>query len=265
MTQSNLLEKRRKAIDLKQQGMTVSEISRQVNLGRSAVRFAIALYAESGDSALVPPKRGKKQGQGRELSAEMESKIFGQICNQQPWQNKKNVSGDDKRNWDHAMWTRQLVKSLVANIAGVELSERLNATYAERWGFKLPNSPGPKERCTGEVQEWLTQHYAELERRANNEDAEILWLTKTSLTHIDPSKSKRKLWMIAVTNRQGTIQWLVEKNAFKIHGQKVILKALIRFKRRKVFVILQNTALFNVPLLTEWIETKRDQIEVFPN
>lgn len=265
MTQSNLLEKRGKAIDLKQQGMTVSKISRRVNLGRPAVRFAIALYAEGGDSALVPPKRGKKQGQGRELTAEMESKIFDQICKQQPWQNKKNVPSDDKRNWDHAMWTRQLVQSLVANIAGVELSKRLIAKYAERWGFKLPKSPGPKERCTGEVQEWLTQHYAEIERRAKNEGAEILWLTKTALTHIHPSKSKRKLWMIAVTNRQEKIQWLVEKNQFTVDRQKVILNALIRFKRGKVFVILQNTALFNVPLLTEWIETKRDQIEVFPN
>jgi hypothetical protein len=71
--------------------------------------------------------------------------------------------------------------------------------------------------------------------------------------------------MISVTNRQEKIQWLVEKNQFTVDRQKVILNALIRFKRGKVFVILQNTALFNVPLLTEWIETKRDQIEVFPN
>lgn len=265
MTQSNLLEKRRQVIDLEQQGMTISEIGRQLKLGRPAVRKAIGLYAEGGDSALVPPKRGKKQGQGRELSAECESKIFDQICNQQPWQNKNNVASEDKRNWDHAMWNRKLVNRLVAEIANVEMKDRLNAKYSERWGFKLPNNLRPKERCTREVQAWLNQHSAETEQRANNENAEILWLYKTPLKHIDPSKSKTKLWMISVVNRSGKIQWLVVKNAFTVERQKVILNALIKFKRRKVFVILQDTALFNLQELTKWIETKRDKIEVFPD
>jgi hypothetical protein len=265
MTESVLLEKRRKVIDLKQRGMTVSEISRLVDLGRPAVRYAIGLYAEGEDAALVPAKRGKKQDQGRVLSAEWESKIFDQICNQQPWQNKKNVASKDKRNWDHAMWDRRLVNRLVANIANVEMKERLIAKYSERWGFKLPNIRAPKECCTGAVQAWLNQHYAEIEQCANNENAEILWLNKTPLKHIDPSKSKTKLWMISAVNRTGKIQWLVVKTAFTVERQTIILNALIKFKRRKVFVILQDTALFNLQELTKWIETKRDKIEVFPD
>ena len=67
-----------------------------------AVRTAIDLYEAGGLAAIKPKDRGKKNGEGRKLSADQEAHIQKRIVEKRPEQLKM----------EFALWTRAAVGQL---------------------------------------------------------------------------------------------------------------------------------------------------------
>jgi Winged helix-turn helix len=82
------------------------------SLSWPAVRTAIDLYEAGGPAAIKPKERGKKNGEGRKLSAEQEAHIRKLIVGKRPEQLKM----------EFALWTRAAVGQLIEHEFKIELS-----------------------------------------------------------------------------------------------------------------------------------------------
>jgi transposase len=215
-------ERRKQVIRLHRQGYGVMQIVELSGLSYPTVRSAIDRFEEGGLAALKPAPRGKQPGDGRELTPEQEKAIQRLICDKRPEQLKMTF----------ALWSRSAVLLLIEQEYGITLSIRGVGNYLKRWGF-TPQKPIKKayEQRPEAVQQWLTEEYPAIEKRAKAEGGEIHWGDETALVNTDVrgrsyapagqtpvtyavGGTRQKLSMIASVTNRGQTRWMIIDEAF---------------------------------------------------
>ena len=120
-----LNERRRRAVKLRERGMTLRDVASEVELSVPTVMSAHRAYREGGWSAVNVKPRGRKQGEGRQLAPEQEAEIRRLICDKTP----------DQLKLGFALWNRQAVSQLIEDRLGIKVPIRTIGEYLKRWGF----------------------------------------------------------------------------------------------------------------------------------
>ena len=265
-----LNERRRRAVKLRELGMTLREVAAQAELSVPTVMAAHRAYLAGGWAAVDVKPRGRKQGDGRQLTAAQEAEIRRLICDKTPDQFKLGF----------ALWNRQAVLQLVHDRLGIELPIRTVGEYLKRWGF-TPQKPIKRayEQRPAEVKKWLDEEYPQIAARAKAEQAEIHWGDETGLrsddvrgrgyaqkghTPVVRVNNKREgLSIISTVTNRGKVRWKIFEGA--MHADLLIdfFKRLIKDADRKVFLILDNLKVHHARKVKAWLADHEDEIEVF--
>ncbi len=212
-----------------------------------------------------PARKGKKLGVGRKLTIEQETAIFNLICSKRPWQVGFTLPYHGAK---LSLWTRDLVMQLIVREYEIKLSDGGLVNHLKRWGFPL-TSHGKRtyDRCTVNIRDWLDEHYADIQERAQAEDAEIYWLSKTALLNseagITPASNKGRQQLSAINN-QGKIHWLIIKGQFTPERQIMLLKSLAGQSRKKVFLIRDDLSYYAKRDVVDWMRENAERVELFP-
>lgn len=265
-----LNERRRRAVKLRERGMTLREVARQCELSVPTVMAAHRAYQAGGWAVVGVKPRGRKPGDGRQLSLQQEATIQRMICDKTP----------DQLKLGFALWNRQAVAQRVKAEFGVDLPVRTVGDYLKRWGF-TPQKPIKKacEQGPAEVGHWLEEQYPKIAARAQDEGAEIHWGDETGLrsddvrgrgdapkgqTPVVRVNSKREgLSIISTVTNQGKVRWKVFDGA--MHADLLIdfFKRLVKDANRKVFLILDNLRVHHARKVKAWLAEHDEDIEVF--
>ncbi|WP_084318716.1 IS630 family transposase [Deferrisoma camini] len=154
---------RRQAIRLRKAGRTFAEIAEIVGVHPSTVRKWWKIYERDGTQGIRLKKRGRKPGQKRTLSRELEQELRRLITDKTPEQLKMPF----------ALWTRRNIQELIRRRWGIEMPVRTIGDYLKRWGF-TPQKPLRRsyEQNPQAVQKWLDEDYPAIVARAKRENAE---------------------------------------------------------------------------------------------
>jgi transposase len=265
-----LNERRRRAVKLRERGMTLRDVAAEVELSVPTVMAAHRAYRAGGWAAVKVAERGRKPGEGRQLSAEQEGQIRRLICEKTP----------DQLKLGFALWNRQAVVQLVEDRVGVHLPIRTVGEYLKRWGF-TPQKPIKKayEQRPAEVRRWLEEDYPQIAARARAEEAEIHWGDETGLrsddvrgrgyapkghTPVVRVNNKREgLSIISTVTNQGKVRWKVFEGAMNTEVLIDFFKRLVKDADRKVFLILDNLKVHHARPVKQWLARHVEQIEVF--
>ena len=250
--------------------MTLREVAAQVELSVPTVMSAHRAYVAGGWAAVNVKPRGRKRGEGRQLTPEQEAAIRRLICDKTP----------DQLKMGFALWNRQAVVQLIEDRLGVQLPIRTVGEYLKRWGF-TPQKPIKKayEQRPAEVRKWLNEEYPQIAARAKTEGAEIHWGDETGLrsddvrgrgyapkgqTPVVRVNNKREgLSIISTVTNQGKVRWKVFDGAMNADILIDFFKRLIKDAKRKVFLILDNLKVHHARRVKEWLADHEEQIAVF--
>lgn len=105
-------------------------IAQYLGVHRNTVSDWWQQYQPEGEAALQQQPRGNKLGEGRTLSPTQEAMVQKQMRSHFP-----NDLGIDR-----ALWTRQAVCALMAQVSGVEMPIRTVGEDLLRWGM-TPQKP----------------------------------------------------------------------------------------------------------------------------
>lgn len=157
-------ERRRIAVQMKEDGSTLAEIREALGMTHSAICDAWKAYQEGGEGALKTGQRGRKLGEQRHLTVDQEKRLRRKIIDRLPEQLKL----------DFALWTRDAVRQLIAQETGIEMPVRTVGEYLKRWGF-TPQKPikFAYERKPELVKKWLETDYLQICAKAKQAKAEI--------------------------------------------------------------------------------------------
>lgn len=250
--------------------MTLREVAAQVELSIPTVMSAHRAYLAGGWAAVNVKPRGRKRGEGRQLTPEQEAEIRRLICDKTP----------DQLKMGFALWNRQAVSQLIEDRLGVEVPIRTIGEYLKRWGF-TPQKPIKKayEQRPAEVRKWLDEEYPQIAARAKAEQAEIHWGDETGLrsddvrgrgyapkgqTPVVRVNNKREgLSIISTVTNQGKVRWKVFEGAMNADVLIDFFKRLIKDADRKVFLILDNLKVHHARKVKDWLAKHEEEIEVF--
>jgi transposase len=172
-------------------------------------------HRRGGDEALGARRRGRRGGHTKLTQAQQET-IAGLIVGNNP----------DQLKLPGFLWTRALVRDLIAQRFAIEVGEDTAGRYLRAWGFS-PQKPMRRayEQSDEAVRRWLQERYPEIEKRARRERAEILWADESGLrfdhtagrtwapagqTPVTKGTGKRfKANMIAAISNTGTVRFRV--------------------------------------------------------
>jgi len=263
-------ERRRRAVKLRERGLTLREVAAECELSVPTVMAAHRAYIAGGWSAVNVKPRGRKPGDGRQLSAAQEAEIQRLICDKTP----------DQLKLGFALWNRQAVGQLIHDRLGMVVPIRTVGEYLKRWGF-TPQKPVKKayEQRPAEVRRWLDESYPEIARRAKTENAEIHWGDETGLRSDDVrgrgyapkgqtpvvrvNHRREGLGIISTVTNQGKVRWKIFEGAMNADLLVDFFKRLVKDSDRKVFLILDNLKVHHARKVKHWLAGHEEAIEVF--
>jgi len=261
-------EVRRRAIKMLQKGRTQQRVADELEVSRTRVNGWWKRFQEGGWEALRAQKRGPKK-RSRKLTVEQEEEVQRLIADKTP----------DQLKLKFALWTREAVARLIEERYGVVYSLQSLSVILKRWGF-TPQRPLKRayEQRPAEVQRWMRETYPSLKARAKAEDAEIWWADETAAkpeAHVRRSfapKGKTPVVrqpakrfhssIISAINNQGKMQWMALKEALNVDTFLRFLKQLIKNRKRKIFLIVDNLRVHHAKRVKEWLQENKHRIEV---
>ncbi|MCA1699279.1 MAG: IS630 family transposase, partial [Actinobacteria bacterium] len=214
-------------------------------------------------------RRGRRGGHTK-LSAAQQQKIARLICGKNP----------DQLKLPGFLWTRALVRDLIRQRFGVEVSEDTVGRYLRSWGFS-PQKPMRRayEQSDEAVRRWLEERYPEIERRARRERAEILWADESGLrsdhtagrtwapvgqTPVTRGTGKRfRANMIAAVSNTGTLRFRVFDERFTGQVFLDFLKRLVNDAQgRKIVLIVDGHPAHRARIVRDWVAANPDRIDL---
>ncbi len=265
-----LNERRRQVVECLGRGMTQVEAASLCGMSPVTVGKIARLYKAGGSKAIVVNKTGRPVGKGRRLTSEQEREAQKVIMDRTP----------DQLKLAYALWNRQAVREMIEQRYQRKLSIRTVGLYLERWGY-TPQKPLHRayEQQPAAVQRWKEQQYPAIKARAAQEGASIYWGDETGLRSDDVrgrsySKQGRTpvirvrqirhgCSVIAAVTNTGLMRWMVFKGALNADILIVFLRRLIKGAERKIFLILDNLRVHHSNPVKEWVEQRKEAIELF--
>lgn len=261
---------RKRAITLINSGKKQNEIAALYGVRQATVSSWMKAFELFGNKGLEDKIRGVKSEDKKLLSKEQERAIQEMITDVMP----------DQLKLDYALWTRKAVKELVEREFGVVLAINTMGDYLRSWGF-TPQKPKKLayEQCPKKVQKWLDEDYPALKERAKKESAEIHWGDETGVrnsnqhgrsyapkgkTPVKKHKAQRfSVNMVSTVTNQGQVQFMVYSGSMNADRLIAFMSQLIKKKRKKIFLILDNLRVHHGKLVKQWAEENKDKIELF--
>jgi transposase len=262
-------EMRRQAIRALISGKTQTQVGEELGVQQPTVNRWWKRYEQGGWNALKKRKRGRKLGSDRKLNGEQELEIQKLIVDHTP----------DQLKLKFALWTREAVRQLIMEKFGVEYNLKTMSEVLRRWGF-TPQRPIKKayEQRPAEVKKWLDETYPEVEKRAKEENAEIWWGDETAVkpechfrrgyspkgkTPIVRQPAKRfHSSLISAINNRGKMQWMALDQALNTDIFLKFLKQLIKYRRQKIILIVDNLKVHHSYKVKQWVEKHKDRLEL---
>lgn len=261
---------RQRALFLCESGESFASISRYLGVHRNTVSDWWRAYEASDKTVIRQQHRGRKEGEGKRLSAEQEQAIVAVLTDTYP----------ESHGINSALWTRRALQELIRQWYGVQIPLRTLSDYLHAWGF---SSQKPMRRAYQQspeaVETWLATEYPSIEARAKQEGAEIHWGDQSGLATQDIGgkgfapkgktpvlKTKRhrgRVNYMATVSAQGTVRFKIYTRKFDNHVMIDFLKRLIQGTPRKVFLILDRHSVHRATAVQEWLAQHQTDIEVF--
>jgi transposase len=251
-------------------GFTEADVADLLGVARETVSRWWAAYTAAGLDALPHERTGRPVGSGRTLSDQQASHIQHLIDNQSP--GGLGIACP--------LWTRRAVRDLIRKEFGIRMPVRTVGEYLKRWGYtaKRPRRHA-RQQDPEEVRQWLEKTDPAIEKRAEEEGAEIHWCDETGVAADEhprsgyareghpatmevPDKHIRRNMISAISN-EGTVRFMTYKGTLDAALFLVFLGRLLRTSTRKIFLIVDRLRAHEKDTVMNWVEARKDRIEVF--
>jgi len=261
---------RKRAMILLRSGKKKKEVAAIFGVRPNTVSDWIKSYKAKGAKGLQDSKRGVKSEDKKLLTPKQELAIQSLILDTMP----------DQLKLPYALWTRKAVMELISRDMNVDLALTTTGYYLRSWGYS-PQKPKKKayEQNPKAVQKWLDEEYPAIKEKAKQEKAEIHWGDETGVrnnsqhgrsyapkgrTPVKKSMAKRfSTNMISTVTNQGKVEFMIYEGTMNADRFITFLKQLIKGKKQKIYLILDNLRVHHSKIVKEWVGQNKERIELF--
>lgn len=247
--------------------MKNKEVAKELGVHPLTVGRWLAKYREGGMKALLAQARGRREGSGRQLTPDEESRQQAKLVDKPP----------DQLKLLYSLWTRKAVQQWIKLETGKWLSI---SEYLKRWGFTVQKpKKQDNEQRPAELKRWLEEDYPAIHVHAKAEDSEIYWGDETGLRsnsqHVRGYSSqgvtpvlrlnarRAMINLISAVTSQGKVRFRFFDGTMNAQFLTVLTNRFIRDAERKAFLILDDLKTHHDKVVKALLAEHQDEIEVF--
>lgn len=250
--------------------MTQRAIAQAVGVTPTTMGKWLKKYNAGGEGLLRVNKRGPKVSHRKGLTQEQEQKVRHYLVDKMPEQLK----------FPFSLWTLQAVCALVEQEFKIKLAKSTICRYMKKWNF-TPQKPILRayNRNDSAVANWLADEYPTIKKRAQKENAEILWADETGIKN-DEHKSRcyapegqtpiakinpiiEKINMVSAISNQGKLHFMFYSENMTVAVFKDFLRRLINDSQKKIFLIVDNMRVHHAKMLKGFLRRHGKKIQLF--
>jgi transposase len=261
---------KKQVANLLKKGKKSREIGEYLSLRGSTVRTYISEIKKNEGKVPAKPIMGRPEGSGTKLTAKEQTEIQKMIREKNP--NQLKLKG--------FLWNLKNIAELIKGKYGITVAKSTMSYYLKRWGY-TPQRPAIYNRKQNHiaVQKWLETEYPQIKEQAKLEKAEIYWGDEVGVQNecnyvrgfaprgetpvLKMSEERFRVNMISAVNNQGKMKFMLYDEAFTQQLLIKFMNQLIKDSGRKVYLILDNLKVHHGFLVKEWVESHKEQIELF--
>jgi transposase len=251
-------------------GLTEAEIADLLGVSRETVSRWWGAYAHGGLDALPHERSGRPNGSGRTLTDEQAAHIQHLIDHNSP----------EKLGITAPLWSRPAVRDLIKKEYSIDMAVRTVGEYLKRWGYtaKRPRRHA-KKQDPEEVRRWLEETYPDIERQAQEEEAEIHWCDEAGVAAdehprcgyaregqpatMEVPDPHIRVNTVSTVSNSGEVHFMTYTSTMTAALFIVFLEKLLRETARKVYLITDRLSAHDCAAVARWAAERPDRIEVF--
>jgi transposase len=259
---------RHNAIKLYLNGLSPTQISKQLCVSRQSVYNWIESYSKKGIKGLKLQKRGRPKG-----------------CQLLPWQSAQIVNliinyCPDQLSMPFYLWTRESVEALIKKKFGISISKWTVGRYLAKWGF---SSQKPARRAIEQdpesIEKWFEIEYPSIQKLAKKEMATIHWGDEMGLRSdhntgktyslvgktpiVRRSGNRFSCNMISAITNLGKLSFMIFHENFTSEVFLKFLKRLAQQAPRKIFLIVDRHRAHRSKEVEQWLTKNQKAIRIF--
>src|SRR3954468_19541854 len=251
-------------------GFTEADVADLLGVCRETISRWGSAYTQGGWGALPHHRAGRPHGTGRTLSDQQAEQIQHQL----------NAHSPEALGIPAPLWTRRAVRQLIHQELGIDMPVRTVAAYLQRWGYtaKRPRRHANKQDPE-EIRQWLEETYPALERRAQEEGAEIHWCDETGAgadehpacgyapegeaATMEVPGPHIRMNQISTVSNEGVVRFMTYARSLNAALFLVFLGRLLRSTPGKLFVFVDRLRAHETAEVANWVAAHQDRIELF--
>lgn len=262
-----LAEMRKRAVSQVQSGMSPEAVAETMGFHRSWIYRALKTYSTDGEEGL---EEHKAPGASPILDDRKKLALRSIILGKTP----------DQLKMEFALWTTDQVAAYVFKRWSIQLSISTVTRILHDLGLSF-QKPLHKafQQDPVKVASWLEVEYPKIKRQAKKEKAEIFfedeagmrsdhhsgrtWGEKGNTPVVKATGARFGFNVISAVNNRGKFEFMILDSKFGA-GQFIdFMERLIRYKRRKVFLIVDGHPVHKSKSARLWVEKNKDRIALF--
>ena len=241
---------RLRAVQLRIAGSTLKSISQDTGLSSPTIIAAYKAWQAGGWNAVPVRDRGRKQGEGRSLSAQQEQNIYQLLVSTLPEQHQLPF----------LLWQLEAMQALVQRLHGIDLPERTAAHYLQRWQLNAERPAKRVAKASLAVQRWYRNTYGHILDQARAQNGEILWIDDYGAPN---DQGKLSYGVLRAVSNRGKVLWLPYEDGLRAPHLVEFFDRLHRSAERKVFALLSGMHWQRAATFITWAGERADRLLLF--
>jgi sulfate adenylyltransferase subunit 2 len=241
---------RLRAVQLRIAGSTLKAIRQDTGLSSPTIIAAYKAWQAGGWNAVPVRDRGRKQGEGRSLSAEQELNIYRLLVSTPP----------ERHQLPFLLWHLEAMQALVKRLHTIDLPERTAAHYLQRWQLNAERPAKRVAKASLAVQRWYRSTYRDIVEQARVQNGEIHWIDDYG-ARSDQGKLSHGV-LRAVSNR-GKVLWLPYEDGLRAPHLEAFFERLHRSTERTVFALLSGMHWQRAASFITWAGEHAERLHLF--
>lgn len=262
-----LAELRQRAIEQVNSGVSPELVAQTMGFHRSWIYRAIKAYSSYGEAGIAEHKApGREPILDDRKKAALRKIILGKT--------------PDQLKMEFALWTTDQVAAYVHSRWGVHLSISTVTRILHDLGLSFQK---PLVRAFQQdpvkVAKWLEEDYPKIKRKAKSVNAEIFfedeaglrsdhhsgrtWGEKGNTPVVKATGARFGFNVVSAVNNKGKFEFMILDGKFGTREFIDFMERLVRYKRRKVFLIVDGHPVHKSKAVMKWAEDHSDRIELY--
>ena len=239
----------------------------ELGFHRSNIYRWLAMYEEGGLEAL---RERKARGRDPKLSAEQLKKLYRLIVGKDPRQ----------LNFEFALWTREMVRTLIQDRFGVNLSAATVGRLLGKLGLS-PQRPLYKayQRDEEKVARWTKVAYPQIKALARKQGATIYFGDEASVRSdyhsgttwapigqtpvVTTTGARFSVQMMSAVSAKGTMRFMTFKGRMNSERFIEFLKRLLNDNDSPVFLVVDGHPVHKAKAVTKFVESTEGRLRLF--